>query len=197
SDDNALTLDYSAASTRDTVINLTNHSYFNLNGAESGSAMGHTLRVCADSFTPIDRDALPTGEIEPVCGTPFDFTAPKALGRDIAQDVTQLHRAGGYDHNFVLNKSAPHALELAAELQGDESGIRMTCTTSCPGLQLYTANFLASPPTGKNGAVIAPRQAICLETQYFPNSMNCPLFEAPILRVGSTYHETTIYKFGE
>lgn len=192
SDEGALTLDYQATSTADTVINLTNHSYFNLNG--SGSVLKHRLWLSASRFTPIDENALPTGEIRAVADTPFDFRTAKEIGADLEERDQQLALGHGYDHNFVLDKPAKE-LATVAELSGDITGIRMRCATTCPGLQLYTANFLQSPPLVKGGRSIAPREAVCLETQYFPNSMNCPAFEKPIVRAGSLYHERTIYEF--
>ena len=192
SDGGALTLDYQASSTRDTVINLTNHSYFNLNGG--GSVLKHHLWLAASHFTPIDADALPTGEIRPVAGTPFDFCIAKELGADLAKQDEQLALGHGYDHNFVLDKPQG-ALRTVAELCGDVTGIRMRCATTCPGLQLYTANFLQSPPLVKGNRSISPREAVCLETQYFPNSMNCPAFAKPVVRAGSFYRERTVYEF--
>lgn len=195
SDDNALLITYEAVSNKDTVCNITNHSYFNLNGAGSGTAMNHTLQLVAKSFTENDADSLPTGRILPVEGTPMDFKSPKALGQDISADYEPLRLANGYDHNFVLDK-AEGALAAVALLEGDKSGLRLVCATTCPGLQLYTANFLKENLSGKEGKTYAPRHAVCLETQYFPNSMNCPDFCRPILRAGEPYKETTIYQFG-
>lgn len=192
SDEGALSLDYQATSTRDTVINLTNHSYFNLNGG--GSVLQHRLWLAASRFTPIDADALPTGEIRDVAGTPFDFCTAKQIGADLDACDEQLALGHGYDHNFVLDKVSGE-LATVAELCGDQTGIRMRCVTTCPGLQLYTANFLQSPPLVKGEKTIAPRETVCLETQYFPNSMNCPAFEKPIVRAGGLYHERTIYEF--
>lgn len=194
-DENALFLDYEAESDQDTVVNITNHSYFNLNGEGSGSAEGHTLRILASNFTENDAASLPTGRILPVAGTPMDFTEEKPVGRDISADFEQLHLAHGYDHNFVLDK-APGSLAAVAQMTGDVTGLRLVCATSCPGLQLYTANFLGGEPVGKNGHTYAKRGAVCLETQYFPNYMNCPTFEKPIVRAGETWHETTVYQFG-
>lgn len=194
-DENALILNYSAVSDKDTVVNLTNHSYFNLNGEGSGGVDRHLLQLVAKTYTEIGAGTLPTGRILPVAGTPMDFTAAKPIGQDINADFEQLALAGGYDHNFVLDK-APGALAAVAQLEGDVSGIRMVCATTCPGLQVYTGNYLAGRPIGKNGHAYAPRGAVCLETQYFPNSMNCPAFEKPILRAGDEWNETTIYQFG-
>lgn len=193
SDDNALSITYDAISDKDTVCNITNHSYFNLNGA--GSVRGHLLQLVAKQFTEADSAMLPTGRILPVAGTPMDFTKAKPLGQEIDADYEPLRLACGYDHNFVLDK-APGALAAVAQLEGDETGIRMICATSCPGLQVYTGNFLKAQPSGKYGRAYQKNDAVCLETQYFPNSMNCPGFEKPILRAGDLYSETTIYQFG-
>ena len=193
-DDGALTLDYRAVTTRDTIVNLTNHSYFNLNGG--GTAMAHRLQIFASHMTPIDESAIPTGEIVPVAGTPFDFLVPHAPAERIGQDDWQLHCGGGYDHNFALDKSAPGALETAAVLEGERSGIRMECRTTCPGLQLYTANFLGGCKVpGKDGSILGNREAVCLETQYFPDANAHRNFPSTILCAGDTWHETTVYAF--
>lgn len=189
----ALTLDYRAAATRDTVVNLTNHSYFNLNGG--GDAMGHRLRIDADAITAMDADSLPTGALMPVAGTPFDFRQFHTLAERIDEPHEQLGFGGGYDHNFALNK-APGQLAAVAVLEGDQSGIRLTCSTTCPGLQLYSANFMdknAAP--GKAGRQYRDREAVCLETQYFPNANNCKNFPSTVLRAGAVYHEVTVYTF--
>ena len=193
-DAGALTLDYSAVSTRDTVVNLTNHSYFNLNGG--GSAMQHRLTIKANAITAMDEDSLPTGEFMPVGGTPFDFRQPRTLAERIGAESEQLRFGGGYDHNFVLNKPAG-ALEEVAVLVGDQSGIRLGCATTCPGMQLYSANFMdANAAPGKGGQRYKNREAVCLETQYFPNANNCPQFPSTVLRAGQTWHEVTVYTFG-
>ena len=189
----ALTLDYRASSTKDTVVNLTNHSYFNLNGG--GDAMEHLLRVNASAITAADASSLPTGELRPVAGGPFDFTDFHTLAERIGQPDDQLLSAGGYDHNFVLDK-APGALAVAAVLKGEKTGITLTCSTTCPGMQLYTANSMdpnAAP--GKWGRVHRSREAVCLETQYFPNYNNHPEFPQPLLRAGEEAHEVTVYAF--
>lgn len=161
-----LTMAYEASADRDTLCNLTNHSYFNLNG--SGSVLGHTLQIGAEEFLENSAATLPTGKRLPVAGTPFDFRAPKRVGQDIGADDIQLQNGGGYDHNFCLTG------ETAAVLRGDASGITMTVRTTLPGVQLYTANFLTER-CGKQGAIYAPRCALCLETQYFPNAMACAM----------------------
>ena len=189
-DENALKISYDAETDADTVINLTNHSYFNLNG--SGSALTHTLQVFAEQFTENDEHCLPTGKILKTLGTPFDFSTPKTVGLDIDADDIQLHNGNGYDHNFVLLDSAE--LKKAAVLCGSESGISMTTLTTLPGMQVYSGNWL-SPRKGKNGSQIDRRCAICLETQVFPNALACPNFPSPILRAGENFHTETVYRF--
>lgn len=181
-----LTMAYEASADRDTLCNLTNHSYFNLNG--SGSVLGHTLQIGAEEFLENSAATLPTGKRLPVAGTPFDFRAPKRVGQDIGADDVQLRNGGGYDHNFCLTG------ETAAVLRGDASGITMTVRTTLPGMQLYTANFLTER-RGKQGAIYAPRCALCLETQYFPNAMACDGFEKPILRAGDIWRHCTTLTF--
>lgn len=186
----ALKIIYDAKSDRDTLCNLTNHSYFNLNGG--GSALGHTLQIHADRFLENSAQCMPTGKILPVEGTPFDFRTPKTVGRDIEEANVQLQNCGGYDHNFCLPESG--ALYEAAELSSAESGIAMKVRTTMPGMQLYTANFLG-PWTGKGSASYEKRGAVCLETQFYPNAMRCDGFRKPILKAGESYHQTTVYAF--
>ena len=180
----ALTITYDAVSDQDTLCNLTNHSYFNLNGG--GTALSHTLQIHADRFTENSDQCMPTGKILPVDGTPFDFRAPKPVGRDIGQDDVQLRNCGGYDHNFCLADTG--ALLPAAVLSSAESGVTM------PGVQLYAANFLG-PWTGKGGAMYEKRDAVCLETQFYPNAMQCEAFRKPVLKAGERYHQVTVYAF--
>ena len=181
-----LTMEYEASADRDTLCSLTNHSYFNLNGG--GSVLGHALQINADEFLENSAATLPTGKRLPVAGTPFDFRTPKRVGQDIGAEDIQLQNCGGYDHNFCLTG------ETAAVLRGDTSGITMTVRTTLPGMQLYTANFLTGR-RGKNGAAYAPRGALCLETQYFPNAMACEGFEKPILRAGDLWRHCTTLTF--
>lgn len=189
----ALTIDYHASADRDTVVNLTNHSYFNLNGG--GDATAHRLRINASSYTAIDADLLPTGEIIPVEGTPFDFRTFHTVGGRLNQQDSQLLLAGGYDHNFVLDKAAG-VLTEAAVLVGDKSGITLTCSTTCPGVQLYSANSMdENAEPGKNGRTNRNREAVCLETQYFPAANRCANFPSTIVRAGEEYHETSVYAF--
>lgn len=187
----ALSIRYEAACDQATYCNITNHSYFNLNGG--GDAMGHRLWLSARSYTPVGPDSIPTAMARPVAGTPFDFTAEKPLGRDIDADDQQLRNVGGYDHNFVL--SPGQGLRRAARLTGDRSGIVMEVWTEKPGIQLYTGNMLDAGSQAKNGEGYRPRQAVCLETQYFPDSPNHPEWGDILLRPGRRYDFTTEYRF--
>ena len=177
-----LLISYDAVSDADTVISLTNHSYFNLAG--SGTALAHELRINAVSFTENDENCLPTGRLIPVAGTPFDFRAAKPVGRDIGADNVQLAIGHGYDHNFALSGRD------AAELYSPESGIAMQITTDMPGVQLYTANFLEHIP-GKHGTLMEPHGAICLETQEFPDAVHHADFPSTVLHAGERYHRET------
>ncbi|MDP4087733.1 MAG: aldose epimerase family protein [Bacillota bacterium] len=193
-EDNALKIDYFAVSDKDTVINLTNHSYFNLAGHNSGTVLNHKLMINSDKITAANKESIPTGEIRDVKGTPMDFTSMKAIGQDINADYDQLRYGGGYDHNWILNVSGK-APEKAAEVYDEKSGRVMEVYTTKPGVQLYTANFLNGRPVGKGGAAYGKRSALCLETQFFPNSIKHKHFSSPILRAGEEYKHTTIYKF--
>lgn len=190
--DMSLKIQYHASTDQKTVINLTNHAFFNLAGQGSGDILGHLLRVNGDSITPIDATGIPTGAYMPVEDTPFDFRRFKALGKDIGLDHIQLKNASGYDHNFVLNRKSPE-LMLAATLKEPVSGRVMEVFTTEPGLQVYTANTLQT--TGKGGKEYGPRSSVCLETQHFPDSPNHPHFPSCVLEPGHDYSSTTIYKF--
>jgi aldose 1-epimerase len=190
-EDSALTITYDAETDADTAVNLTNHSYFNLNGG--GSVLGHSLQVFSEAFTENGGGCLPTGRILGVEGTPFDFRTPKPIGRDIGQDDAQLLLAGGYDLNFVLSDRAE--LKKAAVLCSGQTGITLTVLTTLPGMQLYTANTLRER-CGKGGVSIGRYSAVCLETQVFPNAMQFPYFPSPVLRKGEHYHTVTLYAFG-
>ncbi len=185
-EDNALRIAYDAVSDRDTLVNLTNHSYFNLNGG--GTVLDHRLRVFAERFCEGDAGCLPTGRLLPVEGTPFDFRAEKRIGDDIGAEHEQLLRAGGYDHNYCL------AGARAALLKSEETGISMSVDTDLPGMQLYSGNFLKTHP-GKGGREIKKRGALCLETQLYPNALNCWGFPSPVLRAGQSLHSETVYSF--
>ena len=192
-ENNGLLINYKAVSDRDTVVNLTNHSYFNLNGAGNGDILGHTLQINSDSFTPTDAELIPTGEISPVKGTAMDFNSPKTIGRDIKNNEQPLLLAGGYDHNYILG--ADREMKLAAEAEGDKSGIVMKVYTDKPGIQLYTGNFLDGSRKGKGGIYYQKNYGFCLETQYYPDSPNNPQFPSCVLTPDKTYNYTTIYKF--
>lgn len=194
-EDNALRIDYRAVTDKDTVVNLTNHAYFNLKGHNAGPIGGHLMQIFAGFTTPIDHEILPTGAIVPVEGTPFDFRRPTAIEARVEEDNTQLRYAGGYDHNFVLNKSARGAMELAAVVTEPESGRMLEVYTTEGGLQFYGGNFMKDFH-GKDGAVYGRREGFCLETQCFPNGVEIAHFPSPVLRAGSLYTHTTEYRFG-
>ena len=186
---------YMGSSDKDTVANLTNHSYFNPQGHDSGSNSDILLKINADYYTPVaDSASIPTGEIAPVKGTPMDFTEEKPIGKEINADFEQLSFTGGYDHNYVLNGYEKGIERVVAKAYAPKTGITMEVTTDLPGVQFYAANFVENEH-GKNGAVYGKRSAFCLETQYFPDSINQKNFESPILEQGETYNTVTIYRF--
>ena len=184
--ENVLRIEYDADTDADTLVSLTNHSYFNLNG--QGSVLGHRLQLFSERFCENGEGCLPTGTLLTVENTPFDFRQEKRIGAEIDADVAQLTIAGGYDHNYVLGG------KKAAAVYAPESGIEMTVETDLPGMQLYTANFL-SERKGKKGSMIGPRDAVCFETQLYPNAMNCYGFPSPVLRAGTHLHSETDYSF--
>lgn len=196
-DSNALKISYEATTDKATVLNLTNHTYFNLNGQGSGTINNHTLRLNAGQYTPVDSTLIPTGKIEAVANTPFDFRTPTAIGSRIDQDNIQLKYGKGYDHNFVINRTAgDRGLTLAATVQGDASGIVMNVLTEEPGIQFYGGNFMQGTNPLKNGKKDEYRGAFCLETQHYPDSPNQPSFPSTELKPGQTYQTTTVYQFG-
>ena len=199
-DKNELIFDYHATADRATPVNLTQHSYFNLAGDGRGDILGHVVMLNADHFTPVDSTLIPTGEIRSVAGTPFDFRAPTAIGARIARDDEQLRYGRGYDHNFVLNKSGKGGnggseLTLAAHVSEPTTGRVMEISTTEPGLQFYSGNFLDGTLRGKHGVVYQHRYGFAMETQHFPDSPNKPAFPSTILRPGEQYRSRTIYRF--
>lgn len=195
-DNNEIAIDYRATTDKPTVCNLAHHSYFNLAGHNAGDILGHVAEFAAKNYTPADDTLIPTGKIEPVAGTPFDFTKPKTIGKD-------LKAAGGmpvgYDLNYVLDKGLSERPEFAARVTEPKSGRTLEVLTTEPGLQFYTGNFLDGTNVGKGGAVYKQYNGFCLEAQKFPDSINKPEWKEksnPVLRPGETYKQTTIYKFG-
>lgn len=193
-DDNAIRIEYSATADAKTVINMTNHSYFNLSGNPSNPAIDHVLYLNATNFTPVDSTFMTTGEIASVEGTPMDFTTPKAIGRDIENPYQQLRNGKGYDHNWVLDTKG-NVNELAAKLSCPSTGIAVEVYTNEPGIQIYTGNFLKGNIVGKNGVAYPCRASVCLETQHFPDSPNKPQWPSVLLEPGQKYYSECIYKF--
>ena len=193
-EDNELKIEYFAVSDKDTIINLTNHSYFNLSGQGSGDVLKHKIMINADKFTINDKYSIPTGEIADVDNTPMDFRELTYIGKNISSDYQQIVFGNGYDHNWVINNSGKK-LEKAAEVYDEKSGRVMEVYTTSPGVQFYSANFLDGLQRGKGGTTYIKRGALCLETQNFPNSMKHKNFPSPILKAKQKYEESTIYKF--
>jgi aldose 1-epimerase len=191
---NALRIEYSATTDKDTVLNLTNHSYFNLAGQGKGDVLSEVLKIGASRITPVDATLIPTGELKSVEGTPFDFRTPHAIGERIDADDAQLRLGHGYDHNFVLDHAAGQLAE-AAEVYEPTTGRILRVSTTEPGLQLYTGNFLDGSITGKEGRVYNRRFAFCLETQHFPDSPNHPSFPSTELKPGQTFRSVTVLEF--
>lgn len=194
-DENELKMHYEGDCDQTTIVNMTNHTYFNLNGHNCGSVRRHWVRILASGFTPVkETGSIPTGEIWEVAGTPMDFTKGKVIGEELAADYHQMKLVGGYDHNYVID-GWDRTLRKIAEAEGEQSGITMKVYTDLPGVQFYTANSLEGT-RGKKNMIYHDNAGFCLETQYFPNSANQEGFPAPILEKGERYDTTTIYQFG-
>lgn len=191
-DENEVRISYRGIPGEDTILNLTNHSYFNLNGAGGSSIRNHIVRIDADAFTETDASLIPTGKLIDVTGTPMDFRCEKAIGQDIDADYEPLQLAGGYDHNWVLNSHGK--LQTAAEAYSPETGIAMEVLTDLPGMQMYTGNGIGTEK-GKEGKTYEKQTAVCFETQYCPDAVHHDNFEAPVCKGGEIYQTTTVYKF--
>ena len=193
--DDKLRIEYAATTDKTTIVNLTNHSYFNLAGAGNGDIMGHRLMLAAEHFTPGDTNLIPTGELRRVAGTPFDFTRAEAIGARVNNDDKQLQLAGGYDHNFVLSSGETDAPALAARVYEPQTGRQLEVWTTEPGIQFYSGNFLDGSIHGKGGKAYEHRYGFCLEPQHFPNSPKEPDFPSTVLRPGELFQSKTIYAF--
>lgn len=194
-DANELRIEYAATTDQDTVVNLTNHAYFNLAGQGSGEILDHEVVLHASHFTPVSSDLIPTGELRSVKGTPLDFTTAQRLGNRIEDDYEQLKLARGYDHNFVIDRTHGSRLLPAALARHPKSGLAMEVFTTEPGIQLYTGNFLDGSMVGKSEKRYPFRSAFCLETQHFPDSPNHPLFPTTTLKAGEKFRSATVYRF--
>lgn len=192
--DNALSIDYVATADRPTIVNLTNHSYFNLAGEGSGDTYAHELEIAADAFTPVDRTLTPTGELRSVAGTPFDFRSPVPINARLREADGQLLCGRGYDHNFIL-RGLPGALRPAARLRDPSSGRTLEIMTTQPGMQFYSGNFLNGSLVGPSGRCYRQGDGLCLETQHYPDSPNQPAFPSTVLRPGDMFRAATVWRF--
>lgn len=190
-----LKIDYRATSSEDTFVNFTHHSYFNLNGEGSGTVLNHLISINSEYFTPINENCIPTGSLSMVTDTPFDFTTKKTIGSEIDVVDEQLKYGNGYDHNFVLNQHVDGDLNLAAQVVGDRTNIKMEVWSTEPGVQFYTGNHLDGTDKGKSGEYYAQRTAFCLETQHFPDSPNQPNFPTTLIKANQLFQSTTEYRF--
>ena len=193
-EDNGLSIHYHAKSNQDTLCNLTNHSYFNLAGHNSGSVLEQSMQIFAQNYTPSNPESIPYGTIEPVANTPMDLRTPTPIGAHIREDFHQLNNARGYDHNYVID-GAIGTLRTAAKAYSSVTGITMEAQTTLPGVHFYTANFIPKRCRGKSGCNYGPQQAFCLETQFFPDAPNQPNFPSAVLRAGEEYDHTTMFSF--
>jgi len=190
-----LVISYAAKSTENTIINLTHHSYFNLNGEGSGTVIDHLLKINSEYFTPIDQNTIPNGKLELVSGTPFDFSVEKKIGQDLDSGNEQLQRGYGYDHNFVVSNYVAGNLGYVASAKGDKSGLEMQVWSTEPGVQFYSANHLSGKDIGKMGVNYHAREAFCLETQHFPDSPNQSHFPSTLLVANEIFKSVTEYRF--
>ncbi|MCR5273509.1 MAG: galactose mutarotase [Lachnospiraceae bacterium] len=190
-EDDSLRVDYEGVSDKDTIANMTNHMYFNLDGHDAGCCLNQELKIYAETFTPTDKLSIPTGEVRDVVGTPFDFKEYHVMGDRCDADYDQLTFAGGYDHNYIVDGEG---MRPVAEAVSKKTGIKLLCESDCPAVQLYVGNYIKDIK-GKGGATYSKRQGFCLETQYVPDAINHENFLSPILKANETYKSTTIYKF--